>query len=338
MSNTSGWLLITGAGGYIGSIATFRFLEEGYNIVALDNFSEGFMKPLKLLQNKYGVSRLKILKVDLNEDLSAVFNDKIIIAVLHCAAVCKPDESKTNPLKYHRNNVSGTVNLLQHMKTFEVDKLVFSSSASVYGPKRCKIGENSRCSPTHTYGVTKLIAENIISSLNSNLKYVILRYFNVCGATTDGSFGDSKKPSVSLIQNVVRSGLGIQQFSATYTKTPISSDSSPVRDYIDVLDLVDAQIKSVHALCLGSVVNEVFNIGTGKGTTVLEAINHVNERLGVRLKSTKNVHMRGNEDPYSVANCNRATKVLGWQAKRTISDSIDAMIKWYESHPNGWES
>lgn len=338
MTNVSGWILITGAGGYIGSIASFRFLEEGYNVVALDNFSEGFVKPLKLLQNKYGISRLKILKVDLNEDLSEVFNKNEIVAVLHCAAVCKPDESKTNPLKYHRNNVSGTVNLLQYMKMFGVNKLVFSSSASVYGPKKYKVSENSKCFPTHTYGVTKLVAENIISSLNCDINYVILRYFNVCGATSDGSYGDSKKPSVSLIQNVVRSGLGIQQFSATYSKTSISSDSSPVRDYIDVLDLVDAQIKSVKLLCSGFAVNEIFNIGTGKGTTVLEAINQVSEKLGVRLKSANSVDKREDEDPYSVANCNRAIQVLGWRAKRSISDSIDAMIKWYTSHPNGWES
>ena len=209
-----GKILITGAGGYIGSIASYVLLQEGFEIVAVDNFSAGYKEPLEVLQKKYGEEKLRFYNLDLTkDDISSVFDkEQGIEAVIHYAAHCLVDESMKNPQKYFYNNICGTLNLISAMLKNGIKNLVFSSTCAVYGQsKYVPIDENHPKQPQSPYGESKKIVEDIIIwfSKLKGLNFVILRYFNVCGASDDGLIGDAKKPSPHLVQNTVRGALVI---------------------------------------------------------------------------------------------------------------------------------
>lgn len=330
-------ILITGAGGYIGSVTTDLLLSCGYDVVAVDNFSYGYKQPLELLRKKYGREKLNFYNLDITGDISKLFLNNKIGVVLHFAASCMVDDSVKNPGKYFKNNVFGTLNLLETMKRFKVDKLVFSSTCAVYGnAKYFPIDERHETTPINPYGESKLMAEKLISWYGKlkSLDYVIFRYFNVCGASGDGQVGDSKKPSAPLVQNVVRGALGIEPFHATYApvKTP---DKSPIRDFLNVLDLAEVHLLALKHLKSGGK-SEVINLGTGKGYSVLEIIDAVQKETGVKFKINK-ARPREGEVPKMIASFKKAKKVFGWEPKRTLDDSIKALASWYEKHPNGWD-
>ena len=330
-------ILITGSGGYIGSIATYLFLQKGYEVVGVDNFSKGFREPLEILQNKFTDRKIRFYDIDIREDLSAVFNiEKNIDAVIHYAALCDVNESMQNPEKYFSNNVYGSQNLLEHMIKNNIKKIVFSSTCAVYGEtETIPISEDDKTNSTNPYGESKLMTEKIIKwySKLKGLDYIILRYFNVCGATEDGLIGDSKKPSVHLMQNIIRGVLKIEPFYLTYTKVN-TSDGSPIRDYCNVLDLNEAHILAVEYLLNGKK-NEVINLGTGNGNSVLEIVNKVKEITGADFKVVSGKTREG-EYSKAVASIKKAKDVLNWEPKRTIEDSVKSLIKWYKNRPKGW--
>ena len=239
-------ILVTGGGGYIGSVATHLLLQKGYKVVAIDNFSTGYREPLKKLKSKSKYkSKFNYYKADLRSDLTDIFDkERGIDAVLHYAASCSVNESMENPQKYFSNNVCGSQNLLSTMLKYDVKKIVFSSTCAVYGEaKYVPIDEKHPTNPSNPYGESKLMIERMLQWYGklSDLKYVILRYFNVCGASDDGIFGDSKKPSVLLVQNLVRGALGIEPFYLTCLKVD-TPDGTPIRDYINVVDLNEAHV------------------------------------------------------------------------------------------------
>src|SRR3989338_9215573 len=244
-------ILVTGAGGYIGSIATYLFLQKGYEVVAIDNFSTGYKQPLELLKNKFGEYKLKIYEADLKNNFSGVFkNEKNIQAVIHYAASCIVDESMSKPGKYFKNNILSTLNLLENMTANKISNLVFSSTSAVYGEaKSIPVDENHPNNPVSVYGESKLMAEKMIQwyGKTKDIRYSILRYFNVCGASDDGLIGDSKKPSSLLVQNAVRGALGIEPFYLTCPKVN-TPDGTPIRDYINVVDLNEAHISALNYL------------------------------------------------------------------------------------------
>jgi len=165
------------------------------------------------------------------------------------------------------------------------------------------------------------------------LQYVILRYFNVCGATDDGLIGDAKKPSTLLVQNAVRGALNIEPFYLTCPEVN-TPDKTPIRDYINVVDLNEAHLLAVKKLSKENF-GEVINLGTGTGNSVLEIVNQVQEVTGVKFPLKKTPPREG-DDAKKIASIEKAKKVLGWQPKRTIEDSVNSLVKWYEAHPNGW--
>lgn len=332
-------ILITGAGGYIGSITAYIFLQNGFEVVVIDNFSTGYKKPLKVLQEKFGSEKLRYYEVNLADDLSQVFDDeKGISAAVHFAANCLVDESMKNPQKYFSNNVCGSQNLFVTLLEKGIDKIVFSSTCAVYGEAEyVPIDESHSTSPANPYGASKRIVEQIMEwyGKQSSLNYVVLRYFNVCGASEDGLIGDSKNPSVLLMQNAVRGALGIEPFQLT-CPTVDTPDKTPIRDYINVVDLANAHLKAVNYL-LGGGKSEIINLGTGTGNSVLEIISKVQDVTGVKFDIGKTTPRKG-EYGRMIASIKKAKEVLGWQPEKTLEDSINSLVAWYKKHPQGWES
>jgi UDP-glucose 4-epimerase len=332
-------VLITGAGGYIGSVATDLFLKNGYEVVAVDNLSRGSRGPLDLLKQEYGELKLHFYETDLRTGIQEVFDkEKNIEVVIHFAAFCNVGESEKNPYIYFDNNINGTLSLLEAMKNHDVKKIVFSSSCSIYGePQTEKLDENHPINPkSHPYSESKYMSERIIDWYHklAGFDYIVLRYFNVCGATADGRIGDSKKPSFHLMQNAVRGALGIDTFHLDYTKVN-TPDGSPIRDYVNVEDLCDAHIKAVEYITKNSVA-EAFNLGTGTGNSVMEIIKTVERITGKTLELKDSVRRKGDVSKAICSN-EKITKTLGWKPTRTIEDSVKSLVKWYTLHPHGWD-
>lgn len=331
-------VLITGAGGYIGSVTTYYFLQNGYKVVALDNFSTGFKQPLELLQEKFGKDSLKIVEADLTEDLSLVSQDfKEVDTVIHFASKLSVNESMEKPLDYFKNNVCGSENLLSEALKNGVKNFVFSSTCAVYGEvEKSPIDEETFLNPTNPYGESKKIVETILKWLHGlkDLNYISLRYFNVCGASDDGLIGDSKKPSVHLVQNAIKGALNLEKFYLTYSEVD-TPDKSPIRDYVNVVDLAKAHFKACEYL-LNKGGSEVINIGTGTGSSVLEIVELVEKITGVGLEKSRGNQRRG-EYSSSVASIKRAKEILNWYPEKNLSDSVNSLIKWYKARPRGWD-
>ena len=218
-----------------------------------------------------------------------------------------------------------------------VKNLVFSSTCAVYGQsKYIPIDEDHPKEPLSPYGESKKISEDIITwfSKLKGLNFVILRYFNVCGASDDGLIGDAKKPSPHLVQNTVRGALGIEPFILTYPEVD-TEDKSPIRDYINVVDLNLAHKKAVEYLLNGGE-SEFINLGTGKGNSVLEIINIVKKVTGVEFEVSRG-NLREGDPARLVASIEKAKRILDWEPKRTIEDSINSLISWYKNNPQGWK-
>ena len=329
-------IIITGCGGYIGSVAADLFLSRGYEVIGIDNFQTGYKDPLELLQNKYS-GKFRYFETDLKNDLSPIFQkEKNIEAVIHYAASCLVDESVRDPGKYFVNNVSVTANLLAAMDKFNIKNIIFSSTCAIYGEAEYyPIDEKHPLNPTTPYGASKKMAEEVIAWYGKLKKfnYMILRYFNVCGATEDGSIGDSKKPSTLLVQNAVRGALGIEKFYLTCPEVD-TPDKTPIRDYIDVVDLNEAHLKALEYL-LRDKKSEIINLGTGTGNSVLEVVNQVKRLTGVEIPIEK-ANTRQGDDAKKIANIKKAKELLGWEPNRTIEDSVKSLLIWYKKHPNGW--
>jgi len=338
-------ILVTGAGGYIGSVAAYLLLQNDYEVIAIDNFSTGYRQPLEILQNKFGESKLRFYEADLKDDFSSIFEkesfgcaqDKPCFdAVLHYAASCLVDESMKKPEKYFENNILSSLNLLNNLVKYHINNIIFSSTAAVYGEaKYVPIDEKHLCNPINVYGESKLIVENMIKWFGrlKEIKYLIFRYFNVCGASDDGLIGDAKKPSTLLVQNAVRGVLGIESFHLTYPEVD-TVDKTPIRDYVNVVDLNEAHIQGLQYL-LSNGQSEIINLGTETGNSVLEVVDKVQKTTGVKLALEKTTPREG--DPAKlIASVEKAKRILGWQPKRTIEDSVNSLIKWYKSHPKGW--
>lgn len=331
-------ILVTGAGGYIGSVATYLLLRSGYEVVAIDNFSTGYKQPLEVLQKKFGQEKLRFYEADLKGNLSPIFDKETnISAVLHYAASCLVDESMKNPGKYFINNVGGSANLLINLAKYNIKNIVFSSTCAVYGEAEyVPVDEKHSTKPLNPYGESKRMVEQIIDWYGKlkDFKFVILRYFNVCGASDDGLIGDSKKPSSLLMQNAVRGALGIQPFFLTCPEVA-TPDKTPIRDYTNVVDLNEAHLRALEYLSSNGK-SEIINLGTGTGNSVLEIIQQVERSTGKEIP-LKRTEARQGEYAKMIASIEKAGKILSWKPKRTIEESVQSLIAWYKSHPKGWE-
>lgn len=332
--HTSQKIIVTGAGGYIGSIITYTLLRNQYNVIAIDSFERGYIEPLNLL-SKIFPNQLIIIKGDLRKtDLINNPNFNNTLAVIHCAAYCIVDESVKYPSKYIKDNPLMLNNVIKLMSKFKIQKLIFSSTAAVYGePEQLPVNEKSKSKPINPYGESKLLCEDLINSTQS-INSITFRYFNVCGASYDGLIGDSKNPSELLVQNAVRGALNLAPFFLTYSlvNTP---DKSPIRDFVDVEDLAEAHILALKFLQINKG-HFLFNLGSEKGYSVLEIVKEVEMATSTKINIKKGVSRQG-EQARMIADSSKANEILNWRAKRNLKQSITAMIKWYDAHPKGWK-
>lgn len=331
-------ILITGAGGYIGSNAIYLFLQNNYEIIGIDNFSRGYKEPLDILQKKFTKDQFRFYDYDLNSNLSSLFTkEKNINSVIHYAALCDITESLIHPQKYMANNFSGSKNLVEVIIKNEISEIIFSSSCAVYGKALyIPVDEKHPVAPLNPYASSKLMVEQLLKEYGGKkkLNYVILRYFNVTGASDDGLIGDSKKPSTLLVQNLTRASLNMEPFSSTYSyvETP---DHSPIRDFINVTDLNNAHLLALEYLQKGGK-NEAFNLGTGKGYSVEEIIKKTEEITKKKITLIKS-NQRTDEVSVMIASIDKAKRVLGWQPEHDLKDSINSLVSWYTSNPQGWK-
>ncbi len=319
-------------------VATYLFLQKGYEVVGLDNLSRGYREPLEVLQEKFGKRNFRFYDADLRNDLTFVFQEeKNIDAVVHYAALCKVPESMQDPGAYFSNDTWGCANLVEHMTQNGIKNLVFSSTCAVYGESQyVPLDEKHPKNPISPYGDSKKMAEEIVQWYGKlkGLNYVMMRYFNVCGASDDSLLGDSKKPSYHLMQNAVRGALGIEPFELQCPKVD-TPDGTPIRDYVNVVDLNEAHLLAVEYLFNGGESN-VFNLGTGDGNSVMEIVNKVQEVTGTKME-IKEGETRAGDPARLFANNSKVKEVLGWNPKRSIEDSVKSLVAWYKARPNGWE-
>ncbi len=331
-------ILITGGAGFIGSHAVKLFLQRGYQVTVFDNFFRGFKQPLEVLSK---LGQLEVIEGDLRQkdQVEVAFAGRDFEGVLHFAALCLVDESMRDPNLYFANNVGGSTNLLQAMEKFGVHNIIFSSTSAVYDGFNAPlpITETVEPHPLNPYGDSKLVTEKLIewNHLANKLNFVILRYFNVCGSDSEGLIGDSKKPSQLLMQNAVRGAMGIEPFYYTYSpvETP---DGSPIRDYIDVEDLIEAHAAAYDYLISGGK-SEIFNLGNGTGYSTKEIVEAVEKEFGQKLEKLEATQRRQGENRAAYADPSKAQKLLNWRAKKTLTDSIISLKRWYSHHPHGWE-
>ncbi len=334
-------VLITGAGGYIGCNTVKLFLESGYTVVAVDNFKQGFRQPLELLQTEFGNEKLKIYEEDLVESGAGAVMDqeKDIEGILHFAALLNVGESMDVPEQYFTNNVIGTQKLLHQAIDHKIGRFIFSSSCTVYGEvQESPVNETFPLKEASSvYGATKKICEEMLSwySKQQKLHYISLRYFNVCGASDDGRFGDAKRQTFGLMQNAIKGALGLQPFEFNYQKVN-TPDGSPIRDFINVVDLAMAHI-SAYEYLIKSNASDIFNLGTGQGNSVLELVSHVKRVMGVDFPISESPARRTGEIPQIFADYKKAKEILGWEPKRNLDTSIKTLAEFYKNHPHGWE-
>ena len=326
-------ILVTGGAGYIGSHTVYKLIEEGRDVVIIDNLETGHMEAIN--------PKAKFYKGDIRdkEFLNKVFSSENIEAVIHFAANSLVGESMKNPLKYYDNNVYGTKVLLESMLNNGINKIVFSSTAATYGePEKLPIEETDKTEPSNTYGETKLAMEKMFkwTSKAHNLKYVSLRYFNACGAHYSGNIGEAHNPETHLIPIVLQVPNGQREHVNIFGEDYNTKDGTCVRDYIHVTDLAQAHILAVDYLLNGGESN-IFNLGNGKGFTVKEVIEVARKVTGNSIPAV--VSPRRDGDPAQlIASSKKAKEILGWKPEHdSLEEIIQSAWNWHKKHPNGYK-
>ncbi len=309
-------LLVTGGAGYIGSHTIKQLGEAGYEITVYDNLSTGSVGALT-----YG--KLALGDLADRDQLTQVFTQHNFDAVLHFAASISVPDSVIHPLAYYSNNTANTLNLLQCCQAFGVNKFIFSSTAAVYGqPTVNPITEDTIPEPLNPYGSSKLMSERLIRDYAavSDLKYVILRYFNVAGAEISGTLGQTGKKASHLIKVTCDAALGRRPYVGVFGTDFDTPDGTGIRDYIHVDDLARAHVDALAYLASGGD-SQLLNCGYGQGYSVRQVIEKVKEISGNDFPVIENERRAG--DPACViAGAERITKILGWQPRYNDLDTI----------------
>ncbi len=336
-------ILVTGGAGYIGSHTIVELLEAGLNVVAFDNFSNSSKKSLKRVE-KITNRCVDFVKGDVrnSNDLARVFKNNEIEAVMHFAGLKAVGESVKCPVDYYDNNVLGSINLLSAMEAAGVFTIVFSSSATVYGePEKMPISEDfPTFSPTNPYGKTKLFVEEILKDLaasDSRWNIAILRYFNPIGAHSSGLIGDNPNGMPNnLLPYVSRVAIGQLPSLSIYGNDYPTKDGTGVRDYIHIVDLAAGHLSALHYIKKQSGAH-IWNLGTGKGYSVLEIVKEFELVINESLDCVFSDRRVGD-----VAECwsdpGKAFRELGWTAKKSIRDMVEDTWRWQKSNPHGYDS
>ena len=335
-------ILITGGAGFIGSHTAVEFLDAGYEIVIVDNLSNSSPIALDRIREITGKD-FRFYQVDLcdKEALEAVFvENPEIDSAIHFAGLKAVGESVSLPGKYYFNNLVSTLNLLEMLSKYNAKKIVFSSSATVYGiPETVPINENFPLSTTNPYGETKLMIERILKDFwvsDPDWSVSVLRYFNPIGAHKSGLIGENPRgiPN-NLMPYIAKVAAGQLPYLSVFGNDYPTKDGTGVRDYIHVVDLAKAHLKALERANGRSGI-EYFNIGTGKGYSVLELVSAYEKATGIKIN-----YLIAPRRPGDVAKCyadaHKAHKILGWRAENDIDDMCRDMANWQKKNPNGYE-
>ncbi len=333
-------ILVTGGCGYIGSHTTLELLNKGYDVVVVDNFSNSKFESLRRVQEITG-KQVTFYEADIRDvdKMEEIFSEHKFDAVIHFAAFKAVGESCRLPLKYYENNISGTVSLLQIMEKHNVKKIIFSSSATVYGdPERLPLDETCRLSTTNPYGSTKLMMENIMQDLykaDKEWNIILLRYFNPVGAHESGRIGEDPKgiPN-NLMPFVAQVASGKLSCINVFGNDYDTPDGTGVRDYIHVVDLALGHIAAIEQ-CKESGVH-IYNLGTGRGYSVLEMIKAFEKACGKELPY-KICARRDGDIAACYAAPDKARAELKWEAKFGIEEMCASQWKWQSGNPQGYE-
>lgn len=325
-------ILVCGGAGYIGSCMTAQLVRNGFNVVVADNLSTGHASAVKSAE---------LLTGDLRDAdfLDGVFSGRHIDGVIDFAAFSQVGESVSRPLKYYENNIGSVVSLLSAMHRHEVSRLVFSSTAAIYGaPELQPISEDAPKTPTNPYGATKLAVEELLRwcALAYGIKYAALRYFNAAGADVTAGVGEAHLPETHLIPLVLRtamdSGKELKIFGADYS----TKDGTCVRDYVHVLDLCRAHLMALEHLAKGGE-SGAFNLGSGRGYSVREIIETAERVVGRKIPFSEAPRREG-DPPVLIASNEKAGRMLGWKPEHDLEDMLSDAWSWHCAHPNGYST
>jgi UDP-glucose 4-epimerase len=338
-------ILVTGGAGYIGSHTCLELLNAGHNVIVVDNLSNSKYEALRRVQELTSRS-LRFYKVDLldRSALEAVIASAVevtgpIDATIHFAGLKAVGESVAMPLEYYHNNLTGTLHLIQVMEAQNIHRLVFSSSATVYGPDNpCPLREDMPRAATNPYGRTKLMIEEMLIDLqaaNPDWEIALLRYFNPVGAHPSGMIGEDPVgiPN-NLLPYVAQVAVGRLENLGVFGDDYPTPDGTCIRDYIHVMDLSAGHLKALEWL-EGHPGAHIFNLGTGQGRSVLEVVQAFEAAIG-RPIPQRVVERRPGDLPVSYADPSKANRVLGWQAQRSLAEICADMWRWQSQNPLGY--
>jgi UDP-glucose 4-epimerase len=323
-------ILVTGGAGYIGSVVTAELLRAGHEVVVFDSLIRGHRQALP------EAATLILGDITDRESLNQVFKSHRVEAVMHFAALIEVAESMKVPERYYRNNSAGTLTLLEAMLAAGVRKLVFSSTAALYGnPQRTPIQEDDTLAPTNAYGDSKFLAERMLVWFHQihDLRYASLRYFNASGAGRP-DLGEDHSPESHLIPLILKVALGQRPNISIFGTDYPTPDGCCVRDYIHVLDLASAHLLALDALSQSSRL--IYNLGTGQGFSVSEVIGMARRVTGHPIPAVECPRRPG--DPSTlVASSDKIQKELGWRPKHSeLEHIVSSAWEWHRRHPNGF--
>jgi UDP-glucose 4-epimerase len=326
-------ILVTGGAGYVGSVSAEAFLAAGHHVVVLDDLTTGHRAAVPEGATFHQGTYTDTLA------LNALLQTERIETILHCAARSLVGESIVDPARYYRDNVAGGIALLEAARAVGVDRIVFSSTAAVYGvPDMTPIPEDAPLRPINPYGETKRTFEGALAWYGRayGLRSVTLRYFNVAGATE--ALGEDHDPETHLIPNVLAAAEGRLELTVFGDDYP-TSDGTCIRDYIHVADLADAHLRAIEATAPGDPRTDqplVCNLGNGGGFSVREVLVAADAVVGSRIPFSVGPRRPG-DPPVLVARSDRAAQVLDWRpARPSLEETVGSAWAWRLSHPDGY--
>lgn len=335
-------ILITGGAGYIGSHTIIELLNNGHEVVVVDNLSNSNQESLRRVE-KITKSKIPFYNIDIRDAkaLEKVFNENKFDAVIHFAGLKSVGESVCHPIEYYDNNIGSTLVLLKKMEKHGVKKIVFSSSATVYGtPSELPLSETSRIGVgiTNTYGQTKFMIEQILRDLgvaDKIMEITLLRYFNPIGAHESGLIGeDPNDIPNNLMPYISQVAVGKLEKVGVFGNNYDTPDGTGVRDYIHVVDLAKGHVSALQHISPGVAT---YNLGTGKGVSVLELISAFGKAAGKEIPY-QILPRREGDIASCYATSEKAKKEFGWFAKKTIEEACIDSWRWQSNNPNGYRN
>ncbi len=319
-------ILVVGGAGYIGSHTNKELNRWGYQTLIYDNLVYGHKESVKW-------GKLEVGDLAEEEHLERIFQENSIDAVLHFAAYAYVGESVAKPAKYYKNNVCNTIQLLDIMRKYQVNHIIFSSTCATYGvPDKMPITEDMPQKPVNPYGATKWMVERILEDYRKayGINYCCLRYFNAAGADPEGELGESHMPETHLIPLILDAASGKRESISIFGTDYPTKDGTCIRDYIHVSDLADAHIRALEYLKQGGE-STCFNLGNGNGDSVQHVIEVVKQVTGKEFK-VKEEKRRAGDPPVLIGSAEKAEKVLGWKPKYAeIETIVEHAWKWHEN-------